>query len=360
MLSEAIRFSRVVVIDDVASNLRLLESSLKTFGLAHVKTFSDSAAGLTWLQENSWDLLLLDLDMPTPNGFDILQQLAQRDRSRSPVIIISALSRAEDRRKGLEMGAQDYISKPVDLFDLVLRVRNSLQLSLASQNLHQERDQLEDLVKERTAQLNRSFQALIRSLSRAAAYKDNETGNHVLRIGESAALIATAMGHAPEWVEQLRLAAPMHDVGKIGIADAILSKPGALTAAERVVMNEHARIGYEILRDEQASPLTELAAEIALYHHEKWDGSGYPHGLKGEAIPLAARIVSICDVYDALRSQRPYKQAWTSERAQSYMCEQSGHHFDPELIEVFKGLFDQVDALQQHLGDEPAPVKAQF
>lgn len=360
MMSEAIRSSRVVVIDDVASNLRLLESSLRTFGLEHIKTFSDSAAGLAWLLKNPWDLLLLDLDMPTPSGFDILQKLAQRDHSRSPVIIISALSRAEDRRKGLEMGAQDYICKPVDMFDLILRVRNNLQLSLASQSLHQERDQLEEQVQERTAQLNCSFQALIRSLSRAAAYKDNETGNHVLRIGESAALLATALGHAPQWVEQLRLAAPMHDVGKIGIADAILGKPGILTAAERVIMNEHARIGYEILCDEQASPLTELAAEIALYHHEKWDGSGYPYGLKGEAIPLAARIVAICDVYDALRSHRPYKQAWTQERAQSYMCEQSGRHFDPELVEVFKALFDEVDDLQQHLGDESASIRSPF
>jgi putative two-component system response regulator len=345
----------VVVIDDVRANLRLLESCLKAFGLRQVKAFSDSAEGLAWLQANPWDLLLLDLDMPAPNGFEILQQLAAGDRSCAPVIIVSALNGVDERRRGLELGASDYICKPLDLPELLLRVRNNLRLSLTSQALQQERDLLEQRVQERTKQLRASFQSVIRSLTRAARYKDNETGDHIMRIGASAALMATAVGMDPDWIEQLRLAAPMHDVGKIGIADAILTKPGALTEDERKVMNDHARIGYEILHDEQRSPLTDLAAEIALSHHERWDGSGYPNGLKGEEIPLSGRIVALCDVYDALRSPRPYKQVWSAERTQAHIRESAGGHFDPHLVQVMCGLFAELEALQLNMADRAEP-----
>lgn len=352
MLSDALRFATVVVIDDMAPNLRLLESSLKAFGLRQVHAFSNSGEGLEWLQRNHWDLLLLDLDMPAPNGFEILQQLAGRDRNAAPVIIVTALSGVEDRLRGLELVANDYICKPLDLPELLLRVRNNLQLSLASQALQHERDQLEARVEQRNAQLHESYQAVIRSLGRAACYKDNETGSHILRIGESAALIARALGLEPDFVERLRLAAPMHDVGKIGIPDAILGKPGAFTPAEREIMNHHARIGYEILFDEQRSQLTDLAAEIALYHHERWDGGGYPQGLKGEDIPLAARIVALSDVYDALRSPRPYKSAWSAEAAQAYILEQSGKQFDPQLVTVMASLFTQLEDLIARLADD--------
>ena len=164
-------------------------------------------------------------------------------------------------------------------------------------------------------------------------------------------MIATAMGLAPEWVERIRLAAPMHDVGKIGIPDQILLKPGRLTDPEREIMQRHTRIGHAILRDGEESPLLEMAAEIAMYHHERWDGTGYPQGLKGEEIPLAARIVALCDVYDALRSPRPYKQAWPLERAQAYVVEQAGLHFDPCLVEVAKGIFQQIEEMQHRLSD---------
>jgi len=354
MLTEAMRFAKVVVIDDVAANLRLLESSLRALGLSQVKAFSDSAAGLAWLQQNPWDLLLLDLDMPQPDGFEILRQLSERDRSCSTVIVVTALSDADNRRRGLAMGANDYISKPLDLPELLMRVHSCLQLSRASQLLKQERASLEQKVQQRTEQLSASFQSLVRSLSRAAEYKDDETGSHIMRIGASAALIASALGQDPEWVELLRLAAPMHDVGKIGIPDNILLKPGAFTAEERAIMNRHAQIGFDILHDEAHSPLLELAAEVALYHHEKWDGSGYPAGLRGEAIPLAARIVALCDVYDALRSTRPYKQAWPAERAQQLIRTEAGRHFDPQLVQVIEGLFEQIEDLQNRFSDSAA------
>ena len=337
--------TRIVIIDDVAANLRLLESSLKAFGLKHVKSFADSGAGLCWLQEQPWDLLLLDLDMPAPDGFEILRQLSGRDRSRSPVIILSALSEPEHRRLGLELGANDYLTKPLDLTELVLRVRNCLRLSQATEKLQDLNRELEDKVRERTLQLQDSYCAVIRALSRAAGYRDDDTGEHTLRIGNTAALLAQAVGMSARWCELIRMAAPMHDLGKIGIPDRILRKEGPLTLEERQEMMGHSRIGYNILHEEQATELTELAAEIALCHHEKWDGSGYPRCLAGEAIPLASRIVALCDVYDALRMPRPYKCAWSPERTQAYILEQAGRHFDPNLVLVMQRHFDAFEQL---------------
>ncbi|WP_395502769.1 HD domain-containing phosphohydrolase [Ectopseudomonas mendocina] len=353
MLSKDFAQSRVVIVDDVVANSRLLESSLKAFGLRDTISFSDSAIALEWLQHNPWNLLLLDLDMPAPNGFDILRSLAGRDRSTNPIIIITALNDSTSRRTGLELGANDYLSKPVDLPEVILRVRSNLQLSHATLGLHEANRTLEQRVRERTAQLSQSYSALVRTLCRASAYRDSETGNHIVRIGESAALIARAYGMSSEWVELIRQAAPMHDVGKIGIADQILLKPGALSDEERRLMQEHPRIGYSILADQHASELTAMAAEIALTHHEKWDGSGYPNGLSGHQIPLSGRIVAICDVYDALRMPRPYKAAWPVEKAQAFIREQAGKHFDPELVTLVESLYEQIETLQHELSDCP-------
>ncbi len=358
---EAIRQATIVVIDDITSNLRLLESTVRALGVRRVLAFSDSSIGLAWLQQHDWDLLLLDVDMPRPNGFDILRELSGRDRARSMIVMVSALTDRTSRHRGLELGANDFISKPLDLPELLLRVRNQLQMSQAARQLRQERESLERKVLKRTAQLNASYQSVVRSLLRAAQHKDEETGQHIRRIGESAALIATALGQAPEWVELIHLAAPMHDVGKIGIPDCILLKPAALTVEERRVMQQHTQIGHAILSDGEDSPLLEMAAQIALSHHEKWDGTGYPQGLKGEEIPLSARIVALCDVYDALRSPRPYKQPWPAERAQQYVREQAGAHFDPHLVAVLEGIFPLLENTQTRLADAgselPAPAR---
>lgn len=352
MLPENVKNAAVVLVDDTPANLRLLESSMKAFGLRNVRAFSDSAAALDWLQSMAWDLLVLDLDMPAPNGFDILKALEDRDRSASPIIVVSALSRPEDRRKGLSLGANDYICKPLDLPELLLRVRNSLALSAATQALRTERDQLDQAVLARTAQLRDSYQSIIGMLSRAAGYRENETERHVMRIGEYAALIARAIGLTEEQCENMRLAMPMHDIGKIGIPEEILKKSGPFTPEQREIMQHHARIGYHILNDSKATPLTQLAAEIALFHHEHWDGQGYPQGLKGEDIPLSGRIAAICDVYDALRSARPYKTAWSAEETLAFFRERSGSHFDPELVHVFERIFDQLEGIQSSLVDE--------
>ncbi|MCI0997611.1 response regulator [Pseudomonas sp. ICMP22404] len=337
---------RIVIIDDVATNLRLLDSCLRAVGLSNITTFNDSAQGLDWLLSNAWDLVLLDLDMPAPDGFEILDRLGSRDRTESPIIIVTALSDQQNRRKGLEKGANDFISKPIDLPEVLLRVRNCLELAQAAKLLRDVNSELERKVELRTLQLASSYRAISSSLSRAASYRDDETGHHIVRIGESAALLAKAIGMPAQWCELMRMAAPMHDIGKIGIEDAILQKPGALTPQERIIMQDHARIGYEILHDPEGSPLTDLAAEIALAHHERWDGAGYPQGLRGKEIPLSARIVAICDVYDAIRMPRAYKQAWDTERSRRYVIEQSGTHFDPFLVDVFCNLFDEIDRLR--------------
>ncbi|MFM1782476.1 MAG: hypothetical protein RIS14_229 [Pseudomonadota bacterium] len=352
MLPENLKDATVVLVDDTPANLRLLESSMKAFGLRNVKAFSDSAAALLWLQNTPWDLLVLDLDMPEPDGFDILKALDARDRSAMPIIIVSALSRPEDRRKGLSLGANDYICKPLDLPELLLRVRSTLELAIATQALSVERDRLEETVQKRTAQLSSSYQSIIGMLSRAAGYRENETERHIMRIGEYAALIARAIGLTEEQCEHMRLAMPMHDIGKIGIPEAILKKSGPFSPEEREVMEHHARIGFHILNDSASTPLTLLAAEIALYHHEHWDGKGYPQGLKGEEIPLSGRIAALCDVYDALRSARPYKTAWSAEETLAYFRERSGTHFDPQLVHVFERIFDQLENIQNRLVDE--------
>ncbi|OXS19763.1 response regulator [Pseudomonas rhodesiae] len=344
--------SRIVIIDDVPTNLRLLDSCLRAVGLRNITTFSDSAQGLDWLLSNAWDLVLLDLDMPAPDGFEILDRLNKRDRTESPVIIVTALNDQQNRRKGLEKGANDFISKPIDLPEVLLRVRNCLELSQAAKQLRDVNAELERKVELRTVQLASSYKAISSSLNRAASYRDDDTGQHIVRIGESSALLAKAIGMPSQWCELMKMAAPLHDIGKIGIADAILQKPGALTPQERQIMQEHARIGYEILRDPHGSPLTDLAAEIALAHHERWDGTGYPNGLQGTQIPLSARIVSICDVYDAIRMPRAYKQAWDVERSRRFITDQAGTQFDPFLVDIFSSLFDEIDRLRSPDGSE--------
>ncbi|MEE5082846.1 HD domain-containing phosphohydrolase [Pseudomonas alliivorans] len=336
----------IVIIDDVATNILLLESCLRAFNLQHIQTFSNSAEGLQWCRDNDWDLLLLDIDMPAPNGFDILDALQGRDRTASSIIIVTALDDPHSRRIGLEKGANDYICKPIDMPEVLLRVRGCLILAQSSRFLQTAKQELEIKVEQRTAQLQESYRAMLRSLSRAASYRDNDTGDHIDRIGQSAALLARKIGMPTSWCDLIRQAAPMHDVGKIGVPDIILQKPGPLTCEERALMQTHPRIGYEILHDPHGSGLTDMAAEISLGHHEKWDGTGYPSGLKGEDIPLSARIVALCDVYDALRMVRPYKPAWDIEAATAYIKEHAGSHFDPALSDVFCEIIDEVERLK--------------
>lgn len=274
------------------------------------------------------DLMLLDVEAPELDGYEVCRRLKSEARTRAvPVILLTSARGDGELARGLELGATDFIVRPYQTSLVRARVKNTIAL------WHQQRA-LEMLVQERTRELDDTRVAVIERLGRAAEYKDYETGVHVVRMSRYARLIALRAGVSEAEADLLMLAAPMHDVGKIGIPDHILRKRGVLDEAEYRQMQMHATFGGEIIGDHH-SELLRLARDVAVYHHEKWDGSGYPHGLRGEAIPWAARVVAIADVFDALTSDRPYKSAWPVEAAVRHIASRAGQHFDPALVECF-------------------------
>jgi putative two-component system response regulator len=269
------------------------------------------------------------------DGYEVCQRLKSNPATaKIPVIFITAKNQEDDEKRGLELGAVDYITKPINPSIVLARVHT--QLSLYDQNLA-----LEIKVRERTEQLHDTRLQIIQRLGRAAEFKDNETGLHVIRMSHYSRLIADALDYDEEWVDLVFNAAPMHDIGKIGIPDRILLKPGKLDRDEWEVMQKHPQYGAEII-GKHDSELMQMSREIALTHHEKFNGSGYPNGLKGDEIPLSGRIIAIADVFDALTTERPYKKAWTVEDAVKLIDEEAGTHFDPELVKVFHTVLPQM------------------
>ncbi|WP_295535730.1 two-component system response regulator [uncultured Pseudacidovorax sp.] len=322
---------RILLVDDEPTNLHVLRQVLEEDGY-RLLFATDGARGIAAAREHQPDLVLLDVMMPRMDGYEVCRQLkADPQTANIPVIFVTALSEVNDETHGFELGAVDFVVKPVRPQVVRARVRTHLKL-VTLQNLQ-------------ATQLQ-----IVQRLGRAGEYKDNETGRHVIRMSHFAQALARAIGCRENWADDLLLAAPMHDIGKIGIPDAILLKPGALDAEEWAVMRTHARIGADII-GEHASPLLAMARTIALCHHERWDGTGYPEGLKGEAIPLAARIVAIADVFDALTSVRPYKPAWSLDRAFAHLQEQAGRHFDPELVPAFLRLRPEIEAVRERWAD---------
>jgi putative two-component system response regulator len=296
------------------------------------------------------DLILLDVMMPDMDGYEVLRRLQGDPTTRSiPVIIVSALAEQEDEYKGLELGAVDYITKPVSPRIVEARIRT--HLAMHKQNLTLERK-----VQERTEELQRTRLEVIRRLGRAAEFRDNETGFHVIRMSYHSRLLALAANSGDDWADLLFNAAPMHDVGKIGIPDSILLKPGRFDAAEWEIMKSHSTIGAEIIGQDQ-SELMRLSRVIAHSHHEKWDGTGYPLGLRGDEIPLAARMVAIADVFDALTSDRPYKRAWSVDDATTYIRRESGGHFDPHLVDLFLEVVPDLLKIMAMYKDAPVPLR---
>src|SRR5690606_14048619 len=268
------------------------------------------------------------------SGYEVCRALKADLKTRHiPVVFVTALSQPQDEQMGLDMGAVDYISKPFNPAILKARIRNHLSL-VQMQELRDSRLQI------------------IRCLGTAAEYKDNEVGRHVIRMSHYTRILAHWLGYSSEAADKLLHAAPMHDIGKIGIPDSILQKPGKLTAQEWEIMRTHTLIGARII-GQHSHGLLKLARTIALYHHEKWDGSGYPYGLKGENIPLPARIVAVADVFDALASERPYKKAWSVETCVSYLREQSGQHFEPQLIALLDKCLPEMLHIKEKWADEP-------
>ncbi|MDP5142855.1 response regulator [Rheinheimera baltica] len=316
----------LLLVDDEPTNLRVLRTVLQDeYRLLFAKSGEEA---LQLIQQQQPDLILLDVMMPGMTGYDVCARLkADPATQRLPVIFVTALKDEVDEAKGFEVGAVDYIAKPIS--PAIVRARIKTHLSLV-----------------RADELKQTRLQVIQRLGRAAEYKDNETGLHVMRMSHYAQVLARAYGLSAQHAEDLLHAAPMHDIGKIGIADSILLKPGKLTVEEFRDMQRHPLIGAEIIGDCD-SDLLRMAKVVALYHHEKWDGSGYPHGLAGDAIPLEARIVAVSDVFDALTSARPYKQAWSIEDTMAHMQAQKGQHFEPRLIDLLEQQLPAILAIKQ-------------
>lgn len=340
----------ILIVDDEESNVRLVRSALSKTGCTNLHCTTRPESVLAFCQSNPVELILLDLSMPKLHGLDLMQLLQAEMDAPPQIIVLTALTSSEDKITALELGALDYLTKPLHIHELVLRVRNGLRLVRLNRDLTHERDNLDAEIKRQTLELEQTRDEILYRLGRATEFRDNETGNHVSRMSESVYLLALAATKDEAFANQLRKAAQMHDVGKIGIPDGVLMKPGKLDPQEFNVMKSHTRIGYDILVDAK-TPLMKIAAEIALSHHERWDGSGYPNGARGNEIPLESRIVALCDVFDALRSDRPYKVAWKLEDAVDYIRRESGKHFDPELAALFLTLIDKVEAVRQRYPD---------
>jgi len=325
----------ILIIDDEPTNLKLLDKMLGGQGYHDLVLVKDSRKALEAYHESRPDLILLDINMPHIDGYQVIDQLmALNDPLLPPIVILTAQHGKEHLLRALNAGARDFITKPFDRNELIMRVRNLLEAQLAHHILHDQKAVLEELVRERTEEIQETRLQVVQRLGMAAEYRDEETGNHIMRMSHMSELLARNIGWNEDDCELILLASPMHDIGKIGIPDHILLKPGKFEADEWETMKTHAIIGAKLL-DGDDSNLMNMAKEIALSHHEKWDGSGYPNGLAGEAIPQSGRIAALADVFDALTSERPYKKAWTVEAAVELIKENSGKHFDPELVEVF-------------------------
>ena len=313
--------ARILVVDDEPVNLQVLRQVLQPDWRLLFAT--DGARALELARSQQPALILLDVMMPGMDGYAVCAALkADPATAHVPVIFVTALGDVQDETRGFDAGCVDYITKPISAPVVRARVRTHLSL-VRMQELEETRLQI------------------VQRLGRAAEYKDNETGMHVIRMSHYAHRLALAAGCDAAWAHDLLSAAPMHDVGKIGVRDAILQKPGKLDDNEWTVMRQHPQFGAEII-GEHPSRMLRLARSVALSHHEKWDGSGYPQGLAGEAIPLEARIVALADVFDALTSERPYKKAWPAEQAMNFIAEQAGLHFDPALVQLFVPLLTQL------------------
>lgn len=344
--------SRILLVDDEPANIKLLRKMLAGQGYNHLVEIQDPREVLAAYQQERPDLILLDINMPHLDGYAVMDQLkALQDPLMPPILVLTAQHQREYMLRALDGGARDFLSKPFDRNELLMRVRNLLEVQLAHRMMHDQNALLEQKVAERTHELDSTRLQVIRRLGRAAEFRDNETGLHVVRMSKFAVILARSLGWSDEECELLLHASPMHDLGKIGIPDHILLKPGKLTTDEYSVMQEHAQIGATLLEGDD-SPLFTLAREIAESHHEKWDGSGYPRGLAGEAIPLSGRITALADVFDALTSSRPYKKAWAIEDALSFIKDQSGRHFDPVLVEHFERCLPEILVVRQAYLDE--------
>jgi putative two-component system response regulator len=335
----------ILVVDDTPSNISVLMEILRGDYRVLAAINGEQALKIAG-GDAPPDLILLDVMMPGMSGHEVCQRLKGESRTRKiPIIFVTAMNQTEDEAQGFALGAVDYITKPVS--PPIVKARVKTHLALYDQNR-----ELERMVRERTAELHHTRMEIIKRLGRAGEFRDNETGMHVIRVAHYCRLLGQAVRMNEEDVDLLFNAAPMHDIGKIGIRDDVLLKPGKLDDAEIAAMRKHVPFGAEII-GEHADGLLSMARLIVLTHHEKWDGSGYHRGLKGQEIPLVGRITSIADVFDALTSARPYKKPWPIEDAVTYLKREAGFSFDPELVEKFISILPQILAVRAQYSDDP-------
>ncbi|MBL8873033.1 MAG: response regulator [Planctomycetaceae bacterium] len=349
--------AKILIVDDEPVNIKVVSRLLRIEGYQNFVSTSDSREALGLLRGENPDLLLLDLMMPHVSGIDILRTIKRSpELQHTPVIILTASTDHQTRVDALRSGANDFLNKPIDANELSPRVGNLLTLKRYQDRLRDYSQELEEAVNLRTAELEASRRDLLHCLARASEFRDDDTGHHVLRVGRYARLIAEGLGKDATYTDLIEQAAQLHDVGKIGVADAVLKKPGKLTEEEFSIMQSHAALGKRVLQrispqEEMAlrhhtdigakvlgtarSPLMDMACRIALTHHERWDGNGYPLGLKGEDIPLEGRITAVADVFDALSTKRCYKEAFPIDKCFNIMANESGTHFDPTVLDAF-------------------------
>ncbi|MDT9000789.1 response regulator [Paucibacter sp. APW11] len=347
---------KIIIIDDNQINLTLLKVICRQLPGTESLEFLDPRAALAWCQSHEPDLVVVDYQMPEMDGVAFIKALrATPGRQETPLLMITANHERELRYEALNAGASDFLTKPVDRMEFLARARNMLALRQGQKALAGRAEWLAQEVEKATQTILERERDTIFRLSRAAEYRDPETGAHVMRMAHYSRLIAANLGAPADFQDLLFQAAPMHDIGKVGTPDHILLKPGRLTPEEMTVMRQHASIGYEILRD-SPSPFLQLAATVAHSHHEKFDGSGYPQGLRGLQIPLAGRIVAVADVFDALTSARPYKQAWTMEAARDFLLQHSGGHFDAGCVKAFLQDWAAVLDVRERFEDDPEDI----
>lgn len=343
--SQRFHDAKILIVDDQPGNVRLLEVFLAEAGYTCVKGITDPTQVLECLDDEPLDLILLDMRMPILDGLSVLTLLQEViHREGLQVIVLTAQTERETRLAALSRGARDYLVKPFDNEEVLCRIHNALETRFLYQDREGEAARLEVLVKERTSELIETQFELVRSLARAGEFRDSDTGSHIIRVSIGCFLLAEAAGLPREDIELIRYASMMHDIGKIGIADHLLLKPGKLSEEEFEAMKTHCQFGVDILGDYNAN-VTQMARKIALTHHEKWDGYGYPAGLSGEDIPIEGRITAIIDVYDALISVRPYKPAFSIPEALEIIRKSSGSHFEPRLVECFLRIQPEMERL---------------
>ncbi len=345
------REAKILIVDDEVGNLKVLTRLLAQTGYQNISTADNGNRAVELYQSLQPDLVVLDLKMPRMSGFDVLDSLSKVEEDYLPVLVLTGQKDDKTRLKALHAGAKDFISKPFDVAEIVARINNIVEVRLLHVASRNENRGLEQRVEAATREVRQSRMDVIHRLSRAAEYRDNETGMHVIRMSKYSEALARALGMTHRECKLIYHASPMHDVGKIGIPDSILLKPGKLTKEEWKIMKTHSEIGARILSGSD-SELMQKAEVIARNHHENWQGTGYPNRIKGEDIPLEARIVTLCDVFDALTSERPYKKAWLVTRAVRELKNKSGVLFDPKLVQVFESILPKIIDISQKFSDK--------